>query len=65
MSQIINLRQRRKERNRMKDRQEAAENAAKFGRTKAEKLLDATRNEKAREHLDQHKLTPDSEYDQE
>ncbi len=65
MSQIINLRRARKEKQRMKNREQATENAVKFGQTKAEKLLIATREAKMREILDQHRLTPDSEYDAE
>jgi hypothetical protein len=50
---------------RMKNRKQASENAVKFGQSKAEKLLAATREARLREVLDQHKLTPDSEYDAE
>lgn len=65
MSQIINLRRARKEKQRMKNREQASENAVKFGQSKAQKLLAATHEARLREVLDQHKLTPDSEYDAE
>ena len=65
MSQIINLRRARKEKQRMKNRERASENAVKFDQLKAKKLLAATREARLREVLDQHKLTPDSEYDAE
>ena len=65
MSQIINLRRARKEKQRLDNCEQASENAVKFGQSKAEKLLAATREARLREVLDQHKLTPDSEYDAE
>lgn len=65
MSQIINLRRARKEKQHIKSREQASENATKFGKSKAEKLLAATREARLREVLDQHKLTPNSEYDAE
>jgi hypothetical protein len=51
----INLARARKERARAEARAQADANAAKFGRTKAERLMDATRAEKARRLLDQHR----------
>lgn len=65
MSKIINLRRARKEKQRMRNRQQASENATKFGQSKANKLLAATREARVREVLDQHRLSPDSEYDAE
>ncbi|WP_338547937.1 DUF4169 family protein [Roseovarius phycicola] len=55
MSKPVNLNQVRKARTRVDRRARADENAAKFGRTKAEKELDATRSQKARETLEQHR----------
>ncbi len=54
MTQPINLRQARKQRARAERRAEADASAASHGRTKAERILEATRNEKARAKLDQH-----------
>ncbi len=54
MSKIINLRQVRKERARVDKRTAADENAARFGRTRALKLLEKARNAQAEGHLDAH-----------
>jgi phage protein D len=54
MAEVINLRQARKQLSRAKKRAEASENAAKSGRTKAQKTLEAARAEKARADLDAH-----------
>ncbi|MBD3803507.1 MAG: DUF4169 family protein [Rhodobacteraceae bacterium] len=54
MSKITNLNQFRKQRDRVKKRAQGDENAAKFGRTKAQKSLEAAREEKARRDLDGH-----------
>lgn len=52
----INLNKVRKARNLATEKAKADSNAVKFGRTKAERLLDAARVEKARQHLDQSKF---------
>lgn len=52
----VNLRQARKQRERMKKAEKASENAAKFGRTKGEKEQQVARLDGQRHHLDQHKL---------
>lgn len=52
----VNLRQARKQRERMKKAEKASENAAKFGRTKGEKEQMVARLDGQRHHLDQHKL---------
>ena len=52
MAEIVNLRAARKAAVRQANRQQADENAAKFGRTKAERSLEAARAEKARRDLD-------------
>ncbi|NEY91347.1 DUF4169 family protein [Tabrizicola oligotrophica] len=54
MAEIINLRTARKARDRDRTRAQGDENAAKFGRTKAEKDLEKARAEKARRDLDGH-----------
>lgn len=53
---IVNLNKVRKEVDRAKKKAQADENAAKFGMTKAERILIATRNAQARSKLDQHEL---------
>jgi hypothetical protein len=52
----VNLNRFRKARARSEAEREAQANAAKFGRTKAERVLEASRGEKARRALDQHRL---------
>lgn len=61
MAEIVNLRQARKQKRRDDKERRAAGNRAKFGRTKAEKTRDAAEAEHERRHLDQTKLTPDTE----
>ncbi|WIV51968.1 DUF4169 family protein [Marivivens sp. LCG002] len=56
MSSIVNLNKARKERDRAEEKAQADANALKFGRTKAQRLLDATREAKMRSHLDQLKF---------
>lgn len=53
---IINLRTARKDRERSEARAEAAANAALHGRTKAQRVLEATMNETAKRKLDQLKF---------
>lgn len=55
MTEIINLRAKRKETDRKAARAQADTNAAKFGRTKAERDLEAARAAKAARALDGHK----------
>jgi hypothetical protein len=52
----INLNKVRKVRDRAAEKAEADVNAVKFGRSKAERLLDAARADKARTALDQGKF---------
>lgn len=52
----VNLNRFRKEKAREAARRQADANAVKFGRTKAERLGEALRNDKARAALDRHKL---------
>jgi Domain of unknown function (DUF4169) len=55
MAEIVNLRQVKKLAARKAARSQADANAAKFGRTKAERALDVARTEKAKKALDAHK----------
>lgn len=63
MSKIINLRTHRKQSARAEKRREADAQAARYGRSKAERMAQATNAEKARAHLDGHQIadrvTPD------
>jgi hypothetical protein len=52
MAEIVNLRAKRKEAARKAARAQGDANAAKFGRTRAEKELDRARAEKAARDLD-------------
>ena len=52
----VNLNRYRKEKAKADAKSRADANAVKFGRTKAERLLDAAREEKARAMLDRHKI---------
>ena len=52
MAEIVNLRSARKAVAKSADRQQADANAAKFGRTKAERAREAAQADKARRDLD-------------
>lgn len=52
MADIVNLNQARKAKAKASDKARAAENRAKFGRTKVEKTLDSARADKLRRDLD-------------
>ena len=54
----VNLNRFRKEKARAEKRARADQNAAKFGRSKAEKTRDKAETDKAATHLDQHKREP-------
>ena len=56
MSKPVNLNQARKARARADRQARGDANAARFGRTKAEKQRDKTDKDAARRHLDGHKL---------
>ncbi|GAB4260960.1 MAG: hypothetical protein Kow0013_05020 [Pararhodobacter sp.] len=58
MSQIINLRTRRKQAARDRARKMGDANAARHGQTKAERMLAKAREEKARRDLDAHRRDP-------
>lgn len=55
----VNLRQFRKDRAWAEKRAEAAANAARHGQSKAGKVLDAAKGERARRMLDQHRIEDD------
>lgn len=55
----INLNQARKARTRAEAKAKADENAVRFGRTKAERLLDAAKAKKASDRLSQLKFEDD------
>jgi hypothetical protein len=52
MAEILNLNQARKTKAKTDAKTKAAENRAKFGRTKADKTLDAARADKLKRDLD-------------
>lgn len=52
MTEPVNLNRARKARDRAEEKRRADENAAKHGRTKAQRLLEAAQSEKARRALD-------------
>ncbi|MCC5999921.1 MAG: DUF4169 family protein [Pararhodobacter sp.] len=54
MARVVNLRTRRKQAVRDKDRQAAAENAARHGRARAEQAITQARADKALRDLDGH-----------
>jgi hypothetical protein len=56
VSEPVNLNRARKDRDRAREKAQADANAVKFGRTKAERLLDAARAEQAKRRLDQAKF---------
>jgi phage protein D len=53
---VVNLNKARKDRDRAAEKAQADANAVKHGRTKAERLLEAAKAEKARRALDQAKF---------
>lgn len=55
MSKIVNLRQARKARDRAAKEADATANAARHGRTKAERLAEDNAAAKAEKHLDGHR----------
>jgi hypothetical protein len=58
MGELINLRNRRKQAVRREAAQKAEENRLAFGRSKAERIRDTLRAEKARRELDGSRLEP-------
>ena len=61
MTQVVNLRQARKRRLRAEKERQAAENWAKFGRTKDEKMRVAAESCRERRLLDQAERAPDED----
>lgn len=59
MGDLINLRQARKARTRAEKRAAGDENAARSGRTKAQKALERAEAQKARAKLDAHQRDPE------
>jgi len=55
----VNLNQLRKTRDRAADKARADANAVRFGRTKAQRLLEATQAEQSRKRLDQARFEDD------
>jgi hypothetical protein len=58
MAEIVNLRRVKKARQQAKARAQGDANAAKFGQTKAERMAEAKRKDKATRDLDGHALDP-------
>lgn len=56
---IVNLNKAKKDRERTAKKTEADQNARKFGRTKAERMAEATRDAQTRARLDQLKFEDD------
>ncbi len=56
MAEVISLRAARKRLKRADESQRAARNRAASGRTKAERLLEETRTDKAQRDLDSHRI---------
>jgi len=56
MNDVTNLNKYRKAKALQEQKTEADRNAARFGRTKAERLAEAARSEKLKRHLDQLKF---------
>ena len=56
MTEVVNLNKARKERDRAAEKAQADANAVKFGRTKAQRLLEASLEEKTRQRLAQQKF---------
>lgn len=61
MAEPVNLNRFRKQKARAERKARADENAAKYGRTKAEKSLDAARRDKALRDLDAHRSDDDTD----
>jgi hypothetical protein len=56
MGELVNLRRYKKRGERAEAAKEAEVNRARFGRSKAERTVDAGRNQRANELLDQHRI---------
>lgn len=58
MGKVVNLNKVRKQKARENEAALAAENRVRFGRTKAQKALDAAAAQEMQRKLDQHRLEP-------
>jgi hypothetical protein len=56
MSEVVNLRTARKRVKRQQDERRSAENRLAYGRSKAERVLAAARDDKSSRDLDQHRI---------
>jgi hypothetical protein len=56
MGDLVNLRAARKRAARARDEEQAAQNRLLYGRTRAERELEAARSEKAAQQLDAHQI---------
>ena len=63
MAEIVNLRQAKKTRARAEKRAAGDENAARFGRTKADVALQRAQADKATATLDAHKRAPEQRHE--
>ncbi len=61
MTEIINLKQKRKAKERAEKEKKASENRAKFGRTKEEKKLEKAKAKLSEKHIEGHKLKKDED----
>jgi hypothetical protein len=59
MTEVINLKQKRKAKTRVEKEKQASENRLKFGRTKGEKQLEKLVADKAVRHIEGHKRETD------
>jgi len=60
MGEVVNLRKARKQAKKREDFERAESNRIVHGRSKAEKILQTTRSEQMRRHLDAHKIDGDT-----
>jgi hypothetical protein len=61
MSDVINLRRARKAKDRRDREREAEQNRRLFGRTAAEKKKEADERERARTHIERHRIVRDAD----
>lgn len=63
MQKLTNLNRARKQRARDEKRADSDKKTATTGVTKADRLLQATKNERAKKMLDQHEIDPEFDHD--
>jgi hypothetical protein len=61
MTEVINLKQKRKDKARSEKEKQAAENRRKFGRTKEEKQMEKLKAERAERHIASHRRETEDE----